>query len=51
MLLLLFDMKTLKRTRNLVKSQRKIALGEVSRVKNIRRSEKDGLKITDNSIM
>ena len=37
-----------------VKLQRKIqqhTLGKVNRVEEIRRREKDGLKITDNSIM
>ena len=48
------DVTTLKIARKPVKLQRKIqqdALGKVNRFKEIRRREKDGLKITDNSIM
>ena len=48
------DVRTIKMARKPVKLQRKIqqdAPGEVNRGKEIRRREKDGLKITDNSIM
>ena len=48
------DVTTLKMTREPVKIQRKVqkdALGKVKRIKEIRRREKDGLKITDNIIM
>ena len=47
------DVTTLKMARKPVKIQRKVqqdALGKVNRVKEIRRREKDGLKITYNSI-
>ena len=45
---------TLKNGRKPVKLQKEIqqdALGKVNRVKEIRRRGKDGLKITDNSIL
>ena len=51
-LLLLFDVTTYKMARKPYK--RKIqqdALGKVNRVKEIRRRGKDGLKLTDNSIL
>ena len=48
------DVTTLKMARKPVKLQKKIqqdAPGKVNRVKEIRRRGKDGLKITDNSVM
>ena len=48
------DVRFLKLARKPAKIQRKVqqdALGKVNRVKEISRRDKDGLKITDNSIM
>ena len=52
--LVVVDVTTVKMARKTVELQRIIqqdALGKVNRVKEIRRREKDGLKITDKSIM
>ena len=48
------DVTTIKMARKTVKLQKESpagCVGKVNRVKEIRRREKDGLKITDNSIM